>query len=391
MCIQFSAEEIGEAIFRPGENGDADLLELVDQLLSCDVAMWVFTDTIADIYGPGEIADCVRAAVSQHLAKPLLSREQRRELHQLCHNLAILDIQQLFAMSIDHVGHTMQSDPSNLRAVLNELEQFPDRARDGLPPIAVFVAILADAQPAEVRERLRAWVAELVGPGMLRMAVLDGIRSSQQGPRETRGKYCAIHLDPDDIDPSLWYLSVYLQEGQHPGDAPTVPDEVPYPGERVRARIGENPDFPPRAETGPGEPLVAPDDVPYPEEQVRARIGEALNSPLLAGISPSQIRIEFFLPNILISLPVDQWRIGAAALGVQYQVVVRSATRLQELLGSHVYWQEKWSLAKWAEFSGAAGIPQAVRAPGGLIAPTSPLHRTRTTLRAPGTPPRSCH
>ncbi len=329
MCIQFSEQEIGEPIFRDRENGageavdDPDLLELTDQLLSRDVAMWVFADTIADIYGPGEVADAVRSAVSTHLAKPLLSREQRRELHQMCANLADLDVPRLFTLSIDHIGHTLRSDPSNLRAVLNELEEFPARARDKLPPIAVFVDNLASAQPAEFRDRLLGWVADFL-PRKPYADTLSKVRNSQRGPRETGQRYCTIHLEPDSIDPSLCYLSAYIQHDSY-------------------SLV----------------PLIEPDDNPYTEDQIRARIGRALNSLEVTWVHPDELRIEFLLPNFLINLSVDQWRVGMVTLGVQYQVVVRSMTRLGELAGTYRRWQDKWARARQAEFFSLVGGPES--------------------------------
>jgi hypothetical protein len=143
MCIEFSEEEIGETIVQARTEAadvadDADLLDLADQLLSRDVAMWVFIYAVADIYGD-EAADSLRVAVGPHLAKPLLTREQRRDLHRMCNDLDVLEVRQLFALSIYPVGHALRSDPRNLCAVLNELEEFPARTEDRLHPIAVFV------------------------------------------------------------------------------------------------------------------------------------------------------------------------------------------------------------------------------------------------------------
>lgn len=329
MCIQFSEQETGEPIFRGRENGageaagdDPDLLELTDELLSRDVVMWAFADTIADIYGPSEVADAVRDAISLHLAKPLLSREQRRELHQVCANLADPDVPRLFALSIDHVGYTLRSDPSNLRAVLNELEEFPARARDQLPPIAVFVDNLASAQPAEFRDRLLGWVAGFL-PVKPSADPLSKARNSQGGPREPGQGYCTIHLDPDSTDSSLYYLSAYIRHDSH-------------------SMV----------------PLIEPDDNPYTEEQIRTRIGRALNSPEMTWFHPDELRVEFLLPNTLINLSVDQWRVGMVTLGVQYQVVVRSMTRLGELAGTYRRWQDKWVRARQAEFFSLAAGPE---------------------------------
>jgi vWA-MoxR associated protein C-terminal domain/vWA-MoxR associated protein middle region 0 len=329
MCIQFSEEEIGEPIFRnregiTGDVGDElDLLELADHLLSRDIAMWVFAYTIADIYGPGGVADAVRSAVSSHLAEPLLSREQRRELHLMCANLADPHTPQLFTLSINHVSHTMRSDPSNLRAVLNELEEFPARAADKLPPIAVFVDNLASAQPAELRDRLRTWVADFL-PRKPQADALSKIRNSQSGLPETGQGYCTIHLDPDSFDSSRCYISAYMQHDAYSA-----------------------------------VPLIEPDDNPYPEDQIRARIGRALNSSELTWPHPDELRIEFLLPNTLIDLSVDQWRVGVVALGVQYQVVVRSMSRLAEHAGTYRRWQDNWTRAQQAEFLSLAGKPES--------------------------------
>lgn len=328
MCVEFSEEEIGESILRAQMDGadvpndDAALLELVDQLLSRDVAMWVFVYTVTDIYGPGEITESVRSVVTSHLAEPVLSREQRRNLHQLCNSLVGLDVPRLFALSVDRVGYPLRSDPANLCAVLNELEEFPARARDGLHPIAVFVDYLASDQPPESADRLRAWVNDFVGSRTPHVTALRKIRDSQRVPRDPEPWYCTICLDPDGVDASLFYLSVYFQEGEHPL-----------------------------------EPLLPPDDAAYTEEQTRTRIGEVLNSRHLAGIHPADLRIEFYLPVVLINLPVDRWRVGVAGitLGVQYQVVIRSLNRLRELGSAQAYWREKSSRLRTTEFRGVPG------------------------------------
>jgi vWA-MoxR associated protein C-terminal domain/vWA-MoxR associated protein middle region 0/Effector-associated domain 2 len=322
MCVELSEEEIGESIPRAKANnadahGDAILLELVDQLLSRDVALWVFVYTIADIYGPGEIADSVLAAVRSYLAEPVLGREQRAALHRMCRDIVGLDVPRLFSTSVDRMGYALRSDPGNLCAVLNELEEFQARDRDGLHPIAVFVEYLAGGQPSESADRLRAWLGDFVGTRTPHVNALRSIRADCLVPDDPELPHCLIYLNADDIDTSLCYVSIYFQEGLHPI-----------------------------------EPLRPPDDVACTEVQVRARIGEALNSPKLSGIHPADMRIEFLLPTFLVNLPVDRWRVGAAEipLGVQYQVVVRSLTRLQEVTSAHAYLRGKWSKTGATQF-----------------------------------------
>lgn len=323
MCVKLSEEEIGESIPRAKANnadnpGDAILLELVDQLLAREVALWVFVFTIADIYGPGEIADSVVATVASHLAEPVLSREQRAALHQMCRNIVGLDVPRLFSMSVDRIEYALRSDPGNLCAVLNELEELQARDRDGLHPIAVFVEYLAGDQPPESADRLRAWLGDFVGTRTPHVNALRSIRAGRRVLDDPEPPHCLIYLKADDVDTSLRYVSIHFQEGSHPV-----------------------------------EPLRPPDDIAYTEAQVRARIGEALNSPKLSGINPADMRIEFFLPTFLVNLPVDRWRVGAAEipLGVQYQVVVRSLTRLREVASAHAYLRGKWSMTGTTPFS----------------------------------------
>ncbi len=301
MCIEFSEEEIGEPILQAQEDAadiaddDADLLELANQLLSRDVVMWVFIYTVTDIYGK-EIAAALRAAISPHVVQPLLDRDQRRALHKICNNLDVLDVQQLFASSIAPVRRALRSDPRNLRAVLNELEEFPARAADKLHPIVIFVYQLARTQPLEAGDTLRAWAEAFVGSRTPQLAALRRTGDGPGGSNDLEPRYCLVKIDPDGVDADLFRLSISFQEG-----------------------------------SGPLEPLPLPDDAVYTEEEVCDLISKALNSRRLTGVHPDQLRIEFLLPTFLINLPVDQWRVGATFLGVQCEVVVRSLTRVLDL------------------------------------------------------------
>jgi vWA-MoxR associated protein C-terminal domain/vWA-MoxR associated protein middle region 0 len=334
MCVELSEEEIGEPILRDMvtradvASGTA-LLELIDQLLAREVALWVFAYTIADIYRPDPVANSLLDAVRSQLAEPVLTRGQRADLHGMCRDIAGLDVPRLFRMSIDRIGYTLRSDPRNLCAVLNELEEFQARAADGLHPIAVFVRYLAGDQPPESAERLRAWLGEFVGNRTPHVNALQSIMDGRPVPAEPGPWHCLVYLDPDGVDTSSCYVSIQVQEGFEPV-----------------------------------EPLRSPDDVPCTEAEIRTRIGEALNSPALDGINPADVRVEFFLPAGLVNLPIDRWQVGAAGvpLGVQYQVVVRSLTRLQQIRSAHAYLRDKWPRTATTQFSvpplpAGAGFP----------------------------------
>jgi hypothetical protein len=323
MCIGFSTEEIGEDILQADADNaeppddEASLLTLVNQLLSREVAMWVFVYTITDIYGASGIGELVRV-VSSYVAEPVLTREQRWTLHQLCRDLSVPGVPRMFGMSIDLPGYRLRSSPDNLCAVLNELEEFQVRDTDGLHPIAVFVEYLASGLPPEAADRLQAWSESFVGTRTSHVTALQAIRNSLRVPRDPEPHYCTIYLEPDAADGSLYQVSIHLQEGSQSS-----------------------------------QPWWPPDDVSRPEAEVRRLIGEALNSRQLTGVHPGEVRVEFFVPTFLINLPVEAWRVGAARipLGVQYQVVIRSLTRLRDLGSAHAYLHTKWSRIAATEFA----------------------------------------
>jgi hypothetical protein len=83
MCIELSEQEIGEEIptAQKGLTGSGErgaLKGLIGRLRWRDAAMWVFVETIQDLYGPGEIMESIRVAVRSLFAEPVLTREQRR-------------------------------------------------------------------------------------------------------------------------------------------------------------------------------------------------------------------------------------------------------------------------------------------------------------------------
>jgi len=334
MCVELSEEEIGEPILRgvltrADVAGGTALLALIDQLLAREVALWIFAYTIVDIYRPDPIANSLLDALKSHRPDPVLTREQRADLHRMCRDIVAWDVPTLFRNSIDRIGYTLHSDPTNLCAVLNELEEFQARAEDGLHPIAVFVEYLAADQPPESAERLRAWLREFIGERTRHVNALRSIRDDAAVPVVPGPWHCLVYLDPVGMDASSCYVWIQVQEGSHPV-----------------------------------EPLRSPDDVPCTEAEIRTRIGDALNSPELGGINPADVRVEFFLPAGLVNLPIDRWQVGAAGvpLGLQYQVVVRSVTRLQLFRSAHAYLRGNWSRTATTRFSvpplpAGTGIP----------------------------------
>ena len=320
VCVERSEQEIGEKIPPPpaGWTESSDdttvLRELVQQLMWRDAAMWVFVDIIEDFYGRSPLVESARAAVRSMLAEPVLTREHRQAIHQLCENLISSNVATLFRASVRDSGHVLTSDERNLRAVLNELENLPVRT-DGLHPIVAFIAYLACEQQPEHAEKLRLWAESYVGSSTPLLQALHEIREQGHAAAGAGPRYCVIRLDVDGLDSDRFLVSVMFQEG-----------------------------------TAQLEPLRPPDDQTYTEEQVRALLGAALKEPRLA--SAGQLAFEFFLPAPLINLAVDQWDVGYGdiKLGLQYPVVVRSPERIRHVTNSFREWRSKWRRIDTARF-----------------------------------------
>ena len=320
MCVERTEQEIGEKIPAPprGWTESTDdtcvMRELVEQLMWRDTAMWVFVDTIADLYGQFQLVESARAAVRAILAEPVLAREHRQAAHQLCENLTCANAAALFRASVADAGHILTSDASNVRAVLNELENLPVRT-DGLHPIVAFIAYLACEQQPEYGEKLRLWAESRVGNSTPLLQALHKIWERGNMAAGAEPKYCVVRLDVDGLDSDRFLVSVMFQEG-----------------------------------TAQLEPLRPPDDQTYTEEQVRTLLGVALNQPQLANAG--NLSFEFFLPAPLINLPVDQWDVGYGdfRLGLQYPVVVRSLERIRHVTNAAQEWRSKWSKVDAARF-----------------------------------------
>ena len=320
MCVELSEQEIGEAIPAPSEgwtddtDGHAPLKELISQLMRRDAAIWVFVETIQDLYGPCALLESVRAAVRAILAEPVLTRAERQAVHRMCANLACSDVATLFRLSVGSLGHVLKSETDNLCAVLNELENLAVRA-DGLHPIVAFVEYLAKEQPPEGADQLRRWTESRAGTRTPLVQALHKIRNETEPPEDVAPKYCVVQLDADGIESDRFLVSLLFQEG-----------------------------------TEQPEPLRAPDDRVYARDQVRALISTLLNEPRLAGAE--DLTFEFVLPTQLINEPVDQWRVGFGgfALGLRYPVVVRSLDRVRHVRDSFAIWRSSWASFGAAQF-----------------------------------------
>jgi hypothetical protein len=330
MLIGLSEQEIGEAIpeISAGwpyyDDEDSRLRNLVNRLRWRDAAVWVFIGMVEDIYGPGERYEAVRTAVALAFAEPVLSREQRQLVHRLCENVVGSDVATLYRLSVGPLVQPLRSDAGNPRAVLNELENLPIRL-DGLHPIVAFVEYLAKQVPEEA-DQLRSWTQAIVGTRTPLVLALETIRQEPVAIPEPAQKHCLVYMDPDRLDQDQFHVSLSLRDG-----------------------------------TAVAEPLRSPDDRTYSLPEIQRIIGRILNNP--ETDASTGLVIEFLLPMRLINLPVDEWPVSSSQihLGLRYPVVVRSLTRLRDVVDSFADWRAKWARVRSSTFDLAD--PAVMRVP----------------------------
>jgi hypothetical protein len=215
-------------------------------------------------------------------------------------------------------GPTVDLTPAELypAEALTTLERMNARV-DGVPPLLVFVELLAAHFGDERAERLHRW-NDRQAERMRLTEKLLALRLEQAAepptPQDVMA-YLVIRIEPDLLDPKLFTVVPWRQH-----------DPVEW-----RPRRGES--FSGRLEA------------------VRAHVAELVAEAETGWAKDaSTIRIEFLLPYALLNLPADQWDLEAGSalprpLGLHYQVVIRSLDRARSPKW-HREWRRRWELFK---------------------------------------------
>lgn len=180
-----------------------------------------------------------------------------------------------------------------------------------LPPLLMFVELIADECEPALAAELRAWSDGQVRRLRLRDA-LDQLRAELTVPRPASGRlYLVVVVRPDPIEDDLYELSSWRQED--PADWP------PACGETVRVRESQL------------------------ERHVDVLVAEAEEawSEVVADVV-----VEFVLPRALLNLPVHAWATERASgspkpLYLSYPTVVRSLERMSSPRW-HRVWRQRW-------------------------------------------------
>jgi hypothetical protein len=278
-------------------------------------ALNAFIDVVEQME-PGSIpVQRARAALEDMTALDLIAEHDRRELLTLVGEGPGDQLARLVRLAAGPVADLMPAEQHPVEAVA-ALERMNARA-DGVPPLLVFVELLASCVDDQRADQLRRWnyrQAERMGlTEKLRAVLLEPV--AEPATPQNVMAYLVIRIEPDLLDPKLFTV-VHWRQHDPAEWRPRRGEPFTGPLEGVRTRVAD---------------LVA-----------EAETGWANNA--------SAIRIEFLLPYALLNLPVDQWDLEAESalprpLGLHYQVVIRSLERARSPKW-HREWRRRWELLK---------------------------------------------
>lgn len=255
----------------------------------------------------------VRAVIEGMTAIELISDDDRRELLSLL-EAGPIDRLAEFVRSAAGPAAALTSNEQHPIEALTALERLNARP-DGVPPLLVFVELVAAHTGTENAERLRQWNSRQAD----RMGVKDRltvVRLEHTASPLAQADLVAclvIRIEPDLLDEDLYSVAHW----RHNDPA----EWRPRRGESFAGNLAE-------VEAHVAD-LVAEAEMTWAEDA-------------------AAIRIEFLLPYSLLNLPVDQWDLEADStlprlLGLHYQVVVRSLDRARATRW-HREWRRRWDL-----------------------------------------------
>ncbi|HEX6358530.1 effector-associated domain 2-containing protein [Actinophytocola sp.] len=282
-------------------------------------AVYAFLDAVEQLEPGSTPVQRARAAVDDMTALELVGENDRSELLTL-----------LGGGPDDRLGEFVRSAAGPAAALIAE-ERYPADALatlermnarpDGIPPLLVFVELLAAYFGGERADRLRQWndrQAERVG-------LIEGLHAVRheaitESPPQEVVAYLVVRVEADLLDADQLTVTHWRQN--HPTEWCPRRGE-PFSGDldAVRAHVAE---------------LVAEAESGWARKAVT-------------------IQIEFLLPYDLLNLPVDQWDLEAGSglprpLGLHYQVVIRSLDRARS-----PQWHREWR-RRWENLKATSGL-----------------------------------
>jgi hypothetical protein len=274
-----------------------------------------FIDAVEQLE-PGSLAvRRARAALKEITALDLVAERERGELLQLLNNSPGERLAELVRLAAGPAIEMTSSEqhPSEALAALEKM----NARSDGVPPLLVFVELLAACFSDERAEKLHRWndqQAERIGL----TEKLTAIRLEQAARTDAAPDvvaYLVIRIEPDLLEPERLILVPWRQH-----------DPLVWRPQRGEEFVGDL-------------------------DAIRSHVADLVADAESGWAKNAQsIRLEFLLPYALLNLPVDQWdresgKIVPGQLGLHYQVAVRSLDRARSPRW-HREWRRRWELVK---------------------------------------------
>lgn len=254
-----------------------------------------------------------RTAIEDMTAIELIPEDARRELLSLLEELSVDSLAEFVRAAAGSAAELMSNErhPIEALAALERLNARPD----GVPPLLVFVELLATHAGEQNAELLRRWntrQAEQMGVEE-RLTAVRLEHTASPLAQDDLVAYLVIRIEPDLLDQDR-YSVAHWRNNEAGGWRPRRGESFSGDLAAVRTHVAD---------------LVADAEMTWAKDA-------------------TDIRIEFLLPYTLLNLPVDQWDVEAKStlprlLGVHYQVVLRSLDRARSPRW-HREWRRRWEL-----------------------------------------------
>lgn len=305
--------ELREALDHPFTFSDQlagrdQLIEIVSACYRLSEGPDVLADVIEFLRPGSEECVKVRALVSSVRMHEVVPEEEQEKLRERLAGFSPPGLGMAVRRAARYVSPPPRYDDA--AAAFSGLADFNAGAGE-LPPLLIFVELIATECDGDLAAELRAWSDGQVR--RLRLGdALAQLRAELADARPVPGElHLLIAMRPDPIEDDLYELSCWRQD---------APDDWP----------------PPRGETA----LVPRSEL---EDHVDMLIAEAEQAWSEVA---TDVVIEFVLPRALLGLPVHSWATERASgapkpLYLSYQTVVRSLERMTSPRW-HRVWRQRW-------------------------------------------------
>ncbi|HWO62233.1 MAG TPA: hypothetical protein VNO31_19615 [Umezawaea sp.] len=328
LCLDVLAVRLGFSLQAPVHLTTRS--HLFSIVLACDQHRSGL-DTLIEVLEkmePGSAAVRRAAQVLESMrAADLLADRDRERLVELFSRTTCTRVAELCRAAAGPAAAEPPEEPQELTAALAYLERLNARS-DGVPPVVVFVELLAGALDEPLSDQYREWNDQQAR----KLGVVDQLMSMRHQavePRQhdRRVEACLVlRIERHGFDRNVFVLTDWRQA--HPtGWYPQRGDDFVGTLAEIEAQVAD---------------LV---------EEAEAQWARHAAS----------IRVEFLLPHELLNLPVDQWKLEASTdlpqpLGLRYQVVLRSLERARTHRW-HREWRHRWAKLRSSQDHTVNGTP----------------------------------